>query len=94
MAVRLLKALYGIRRRYFTSHQYLKKDFVLKHCPTLSMVADLGTKPLQGAMFERLRDQVLGVTRLEDDPELKGALEFVKNQGVALGAPGALDIKL
>jgi len=34
--------------------------FEITHCPTSDMIADILTKPLQGAAFERLRDLILG----------------------------------
>jgi len=50
-----------IRLRYFFIKQYLDNgDFVLKHCSTDRMIADILTKPLQGAQFEFLRKYLLG----------------------------------
>jgi len=50
-----------IRLRYFFIKQYLDNgDFVLKHCGTDRMIADILTKPLQGEHFETLRKYLLG----------------------------------
>jgi hypothetical protein len=34
----------------------------IEYCPTLDMLADLFTKPLQGSLFQTMRDHVLGTT--------------------------------
>lgn len=44
------------RVREFWIHEKVKdKTFVIRHCPTTEMVADLMTKPLPRATFEKLR---------------------------------------
>ena len=40
------------------------------YCPTAKMIADFFTKPLQGNLFRKLRDVVMGhkhITELEED---------------------------
>ena len=39
-------------------------DIKLKYCPTEHMLADIFTKPLQGKLFFRLRDIILGTPKL------------------------------
>jgi hypothetical protein len=52
-----------IKLRYFFVKQYLDSgDFVLTHCPTDRMIADILTKPLQGDKFAELRDLLMGIT--------------------------------
>ena len=52
-----------INIRYFFVKQFLDSgDFTLEHCPTENQIADILTKPLQGELFERLRDLLLGYT--------------------------------
>ena len=34
----------------------------IEYCPTLEMVTDVMTKPLQGAQFQKFRNAVLGIT--------------------------------
>lgn len=47
--------------RYFFVKQYLDDGTMnISHCPTLDMIADILTKPLQGEHFEKLRDLLLG----------------------------------
>ena len=53
-----------VKIRYFFTKQYLDSgEVTVKHCPTLSMVADILTKPLQGELFDKLRDQLLGYSQ-------------------------------
>jgi hypothetical protein len=52
--------------RYFFVKQYIENGTMkIQHCPTLQMIADILTKPLQGELFRRLRDLLLGYTRAE-----------------------------
>jgi hypothetical protein len=47
--------------RYFFMKDCLKADnIVVRHCPTEHMLADFFTKPLQGALFRKFRDILLG----------------------------------
>jgi hypothetical protein len=50
-----------IKMRYFFVKQYIDEGSIsVEHCPTEQMIADILTKPLQGAHFERLRAYLLG----------------------------------
>jgi len=57
----------GKRTRHINIRYFFIKDHVssgnikIEHCPTTEMVADFFTKPLQGTLFTKLRDQVLGI---------------------------------
>jgi hypothetical protein len=47
--------------KYFWIKDRLKVERInVAYCPTESMVADFFTKPLQGALFHKLRDIVMG----------------------------------
>ena len=51
---------------YFWATDLITRGIItIKFCPTLSMLADFFTKPLQGSLFLSLRDQVLGVKPLQ-----------------------------
>ena len=60
-----------IHNRYFWIKDRLESDNIqVIHCPTAAMLADFLTKPLQGSLFRKLRDVILGYrhfdTLLED----------------------------
>jgi hypothetical protein len=47
--------------RYFWIKDRVKAEGItIRHCPTLQMVADFFTKPLQGALFRKFRDVIMG----------------------------------
>ena len=47
--------------RYFWMKDRVKSERItIRHCPTLVMLADFLTKPLQGALFRKFRDVLLG----------------------------------
>ena len=51
-----------------------KKEVEIKYCPTTLMLADYFTKPLQGTVFRRFRDVVMGkvyINNLLLDPNFK-----------------------
>ena len=51
-----------INIRYFFIKDRLKsEDIKIEHCPTDIMVADFFTKPLQGSLFRKFRDVILGL---------------------------------
>ncbi|KAI2502074.1 Reverse transcriptase (RNA-dependent DNA polymerase) [Fragilaria crotonensis] len=61
-----------INIRYFWIKDRTEANGIhIRHCPTLEMLADFFTKPLQGAQFRRFRDVILGyrhVDSLRRDP--------------------------
>jgi hypothetical protein len=47
--------------RYFFIKDVLKRENItLAHCPTENMLADFYTKPLQGSLFRKMRDYIMG----------------------------------
>ena len=47
--------------RYFFIKDVLKRENItLAHCPTEDMLADFYTKPLQGSLFRKMRDYIMG----------------------------------
>ena len=52
--------------RYFWIKDRLSTEGIeIKYCPTLKMLADFFTKPLQGSLFRKFRDYVLGYQPVE-----------------------------
>jgi len=52
-----------IRIRKLFTKQFLDSGrLIMTYCPTQEMIADILTKPLQGELFEKLRDLILGYT--------------------------------
>jgi hypothetical protein len=56
----------GPRSRHIDIRYFWMKDRIategitIRHCPTLQMTADFFTKPLQGALFQKFRDVLMG----------------------------------
>jgi hypothetical protein len=51
--------------RYFWIKDRTKQaDITIRHCPTLRMLGDFFTKPLQGTLFRTFRDVILGYTHV------------------------------
>jgi len=58
-------------RYFFITDRVSKGKVLLEWCPTGSMVTDFATKPLQGALFRKFRDQIMGVVPTEEVREGK-----------------------
>jgi hypothetical protein len=52
-------------RYFFITDCIASKEVTVQYCPTKQMVADYFTKPLQGALFYKFRDQIMGVAPME-----------------------------
>ena len=52
-------------RYFFITDRVNKGDISLAWCPTADMVGDFMMKPLQGALFQKFRDQIMGVVPSE-----------------------------
>jgi hypothetical protein len=71
------KALSGKRtkhiniRYFFIADRIMKNELSVVWCPTCDMIGDCATKPLQGAVFKRFRDLVVGVVPAEEPGEGK-----------------------
>ena len=53
-------------RYFFITDRISKGEVTVKWCPTGDMIGDYATKPLQGALFRKFRDQIMGVVPAQD----------------------------
>jgi hypothetical protein len=53
-------------RYFFITDRVKKEEVSVVWCPSGDMIGDFATKPLQGALFRKFRDQILGVTPARD----------------------------
>ena len=51
---------------YFITDRVSKNEASIVWCPTEDMTGDYMTKPLQGALFKRFRDQIMGAVAAQD----------------------------
>jgi hypothetical protein len=51
---------------FFITYQINKEEVSVVWCPAGDMIGDYVTKPLQGALFRKFRDQLIGVTPSRD----------------------------
>ena len=67
------KASSSKRTKHIDIHYFFVTDRIqmgevsTEWCPTLKMVADFMTKPLQGAFFVKFQDLIMGTTSLKHD---------------------------
>ena len=47
-------------RYFYVTEQVQNKNIHVTHCPTEEMVADFFTKPLQGSLFKKMRNYIMG----------------------------------
>jgi hypothetical protein len=57
-------------RYFFIKDRTKAEGITIRHCPTLQMLADFFTKPLQGALFRKFRDVILGYSHVDTLAEL------------------------
>ena len=53
-------------RYYFVTDRINQKEMTVEWCPTGDMTGDYMTKPTQGALFKKFRDQIMGVVAAQD----------------------------
>ena len=56
-------------RYFYVSDHIQNKTLSLRHCPTDEMLADYFTKPLQGSLFVRLQNHIMGAEFEDGDPQ-------------------------
>ena len=62
-------------RYFFIKERINTGEIRLSYLPTKEMIADLLTKPIQGKLFTKLRDRLLG--RMVDDCDTDCALFLI-----------------
>ena len=73
-------------RYFFVKDRIDKGELVIQYCPTLDMLADYFTKPLQGKLFHKFREVIMGwkhvntLTSITDDEN--GLKERVRNTNI------------
>jgi hypothetical protein len=53
-------------RYFFITDRVKENELSVVWCPTGDMIGDYATKPLQGALFRKFRDQIMGVVPARD----------------------------
>jgi hypothetical protein len=51
---------------FFITDRVKHEEVSVVWCPSGDMIRDFATKPLQGALFRKFRDQIMGVTPARD----------------------------
>jgi hypothetical protein len=52
-------------RYFFVADRIASKEMTVEYCPTGDMTGDYFTKPLQGSLFRKFRNQILNVTEAD-----------------------------
>jgi hypothetical protein len=62
-------------RYFFIADRVKSGEIRIEHCPTGIMIADYFTKPLQGALFWKLRDMIMGNTDIPLPSDVSRAVQ-------------------
>jgi hypothetical protein len=57
-------------RYFFITDRISKGEIRVEWCPTKDMVADFMTKPLQGSIFKKFHDLIMGSLSMEEAKKL------------------------
>ena len=52
-------------RYFFVTDRIAAGELSVDNCPTMDMIADYFTKPLQGSQFRRFRNVILGIQEVD-----------------------------
>ena len=50
-------------RYFYVADKVANKEVSIAYCPTTEMIRNFFTKPLQGALFKKLRNFILNITQ-------------------------------
>ncbi len=70
-------------RYFFITDRIARKEVGIQYCPTKEMVADFFTKPLQGELFYKFRDQIMGVVPMHTIGDHRSVLDHKVTNSVA-----------
>ena len=74
--------------RYFYVGEHIQnKTLSLQHCPTEDMLADYLTKPLQGSLFVRLRNHIMGAEFDDGDRQTQRSVLGDHDNNITTQAP-------
>ena len=65
-------------RHFFVTDRIKNKEIKVMYCPTESMVADFFSKPLQGKLFFKFRNVILGIDPQDYDAYQRNFDEVIK----------------
>jgi hypothetical protein len=72
--------------RYFFIKDVLKRENItLEHCPTEDMIADFYTKPLQGSLFRKMRNYIMGISDSLNEERVENSEDNLNRSLVELG---------
>ena len=78
---------------FYVGDHIQNKTLSLQHCPTDEMLADFFAKPLQGSLFIRLRNHIMGTEFEDGDPKTHRSVledqDDYENQGASERDQGA-----
>ena len=58
-------------RYFFVTDRIAKQELKVEWCPTGDMIADFMTKPLQGGLFKKFRDLIMGIKPVDSDSMIR-----------------------
>jgi hypothetical protein len=77
-------------RYFFVTDRIANGEVSVEYCPTKEMIADYFTKPLQGALFKQLRDQIMNIDT-NNPLSTKASQDYRSVLEVVVGTPRADD---
>jgi hypothetical protein len=67
-------------RYFYLTDQIEKGNLEVVYCPTDNMVADYHSKPLQGKLFDKFRQQLMGHSKISFPSETRNDRSVLANQ--------------
>ena len=73
-------------RYYFVTDRIADKEVSVEYCPTLQMLADYFTKPLQGTQFQILRNRIMNFNpSIDQVSDYRSVLNNLVSEGIIEG---------